>query len=75
MGHHGDSSTERNSERVERGAHGIGELAEPAEGQVGHRGRRLIGLVDRGHAIGVDREGPIEMITDRQRNLHLPTLA
>ena len=36
--------------------------------------RRLVGLVDDGHAIAVDGDGPVEEVGDGQRHTHAASL-
>ena len=54
MGHHGHPAPHRNAQSVEPGAGGVGQLAEAREGDLAHRRRGLVGLIDEGDPVGID---------------------
>ena len=70
MRHHGHPAPHGHPERVEAGAGGVGQLAEPRKSDLAHRGRGLVGLVDKGDPVGIDDQGPVKVVADCERNLH-----
>ena len=63
-------STTLGAEGIEAGRLGKRQFAHPTPRRLPPGGRRLVGLVDDGDAIAVDRYGAVEEVTDGQRHTH-----
>jgi hypothetical protein len=70
VGHDRHPLTPADPQAVERRRLGACQLGDAGVGQLSPRRRRLIGLVDHAHAVGVDERGALEVVGDRQRNSH-----
>ena len=66
----GDALAVADTEGVETGGLGSGQLADPAPRRLAPRRGRLVGLVDDGHTVAVDGDGAVEEVSDSQRHTH-----